>query len=379
MSIFIKKTDIAKATIRIGFLSPLAYNYFFPGKIKQAGGHTRIYHLAKKLASIPGFEVTCITGDFGQPDIIAKDGVKLVKSQISNPFALFSVLKTLKSLNLDIYVDVYASPRLFLLYILKIFFGLRYAFLTGSDVDVDGSYRYIDNGFYYTAYIKALRNADAIICQTPLHVKLLRKNFNLSSDLVISPYLDIKRSKQSVQKDSMIWIGRAASYKNPMLFIDIVKSFPNLNFVMICNHSDYDDGFMDYMAQNQCDYPNLEFLEYADNEEVHVRLEKAKLLVNTSDFEGFPNTFIEAAMHRTPVLSLKSNPNNMLSSHGAGIWCNGDVAKLFEFFVFLEAGKIDVDTLGECAYSYALKYHQLDAAAKKVGVILKKIKACGSS
>lgn len=356
--------------IKVGFISTLAYNYFFPGKIKQAGGHTRIYHLAKKLASIPGFEVTCITGDFGQPDIIVKDGVKLVKSQISNPFALFSVLKTLKKLNLDIYVDVYASPRLFLLYILKKFFGIRYAFLTGSDADVDGSYRYIENGFYYSAYLKGLKNADAIICQTPLHVKLLRKNFNLSSDLVISPYLDIKRSKQSVQKDSIIWIGRAASYKNPMLFIDIVKSFPNLNFVMICNHSDYDDGFMDYMAQNQCDYPNLEFLEYADNVEVHVRLEKAKLLVNTSDFEGFPNTFIEAAMHRTPVLSLNCNPNNMLTAHRAGVYCMGNRSVLYEKIRELYHGVWDLEEFGSRAFDYAFKSHQIDNSVKRISSIL---------
>lgn len=361
--------------IRIGFISALAYNYFFPGNIKQAGGHTRIVHLARKLATIPGFEVSCITGDFGQPDVVEKDGVRLVKSDISNTFAFFSVARKLKKLDLDIYVDVYASPRLFLLYLMKKMFGIKYVFMTGSDADVDGSYRNVENSFYYAAYLKGLHNADAIISQTPKHVSLLRKKYGLHSELILSPYFDIKPSNVSKKnKETIIWIGRAASYKRPWLFIDLVKQFPDQKFVMICNHSDYDDdGFMDHMEQHGHEYKNLEFTDYAENDEVHKMLDKAMILVNTSDFEGFPNTFIEAAMHRTPIFSLNSNPNRMLTAHNGGKYCHGDMNVLFKTVSKAIESKIDIDTSGECAYSYAVKNHQISMAVIKFLAVSKKL------
>ncbi|MCD4736101.1 MAG: hypothetical protein K8R53_08670, partial [Bacteroidales bacterium] len=119
--------------IRLTFISTLAYNYFFPGRIKQAGGHTRIYNLSRAFAKQPGYEVFCVTGDFGQPGFIEKEGVKLVKAPINNPRAMAEVFLKLKRLKSDIIVDFCASPRLFLYYVLKKMTGMKYVFLTAHD------------------------------------------------------------------------------------------------------------------------------------------------------------------------------------------------------------------------------------------------------
>ena len=81
--------------IRLTFVSTLSYNYFFPGRVKQAGGQTRIYNLARAFAKKPEYKVFCITGDFGQENRIVKDNVTLIKAPIDNPGALVQVLRTL--------------------------------------------------------------------------------------------------------------------------------------------------------------------------------------------------------------------------------------------------------------------------------------------
>ena len=51
--------------------------------------------------------------------------------------------------------------------------------------------------------------------------------------------------------------------------------------------------------------------------EVNALLEHTDLLVNTSDYEGFSNTFIQAWMRRVPVVSLRVDPDRLLSPRRA--------------------------------------------------------------
>ena len=64
---------------------------------------------------------------------------------------------------------------------------------------------------------------------------------------------------------------------------------------------------------------NMRFINAVPHKDMRSIFAEAKFLVNTSDFEGFPNTFIEAALENTPVISMKVDPNKMFSCHGAGI------------------------------------------------------------
>jgi glycosyltransferase involved in cell wall biosynthesis len=64
--------------------------------------------------------------------------------------------------------------------------------------------------------------------------------------------------------------------------------------------------------------PNIEYLGARSEEEVNRLLERADLLVNTSDHESFSNTFIQAWMRRVPVVSLHVDPDKLLSRRGLG-------------------------------------------------------------
>jgi len=357
---------------RLVFVSTLAYNYFFPGKIKQAGGHTRIYNLSRAFAKKPGYKVFCITGDFGQPDIIEKHGVTLVKAPIDNPLAFLKVLKIIKNLKPDILVDLCASPRLFLYSVLKRFIDFNYVFLTCCDNDVNGNYKKVENIFFHCLYISGLKNADRIVAQVPEHQMLLKQNYNQDSDLVLSPYFDIKE-KQTTKNKIILWVGRAAYYKRPDIFINLAEKFTDQHFVMICNQSSYDNGFMRKIKKGNIP-ANLKFYEYVPYPEMQRFYEKAMFIVNTSDYEGFPNTFIEAAINNTPILSLNSDPNGMLSAHGAGFACNGKIEQLNKKCNKMVQDMDLLQTLGQKAFDYAFKFHRIEMAVDKFDKIFQSIK-----
>ena len=95
----------------------------------------------------------------------------------------------------------------------------------------------------------------------------------------------------------------------------LAESMPDEQFVMICNSSEHDKGIHSQLIDQSRHLSNLEFIEFVSHTEIRPYYARAKLLVNTSEIEGFPNTFIEAAIEKTPVVSLNVNPNGMFTAH----------------------------------------------------------------
>ena len=65
-------------------------------------------------------------------------------------------------------------------------------------------------------------------------------------------------------------------------------------------------------------------------EEVTRLLQQSRMLLNTSDAEGFPNTFLQAAQLGVPIVSLHVDPERMLAEYDCGFCADGDRAALIE-------------------------------------------------
>ena len=72
---------------------------------------------------------------------------------------------------------------------------------------------------------------------------------------------------------------------------------------------------------------NLNFLGEQSLAQVNERLWACRLVVNTSQTEGFPNTFIQAWARFVPVVSLKVDPDGVIARHQLG-FCSGDFSRM---------------------------------------------------
>jgi glycosyltransferase involved in cell wall biosynthesis len=154
------------------------------------------------------------------------------------------------------------------------------------------------------------------------------------------------------------WIANLKALKNPGAFVRLARRFarrPDVRFVMVGGTMDDSDWTKQQLAEIAAT-PNIEYRGALGQGCVNALLEETDLLVNTSDYEGFSNTFIQAWMRRVPVVSLRVDPDRLLSRGGLGA-VTGDEEKLYEKVAALLDDPDRCSAIGARARRYALDHH----------------------
>ena len=139
--------------------------------------------------------------------------------------------------------------------------------------------------------------------------------------------------------------------------MQLAEEMPKERFMMICQRATGDDKYEELSARAG-QVKNLQFIERVPFAEIGSYFQKAKVLVNTSDSEGFPNTFIQACNYAMPILSLKVNPDEFLDKYNCGQSCNGDFQRLVNSLKFMLAENNFLN-LGKNARRYAEQNHDI--------------------
>jgi glycosyltransferase involved in cell wall biosynthesis len=205
-----------------------------------------------------------------------------------------------------------------------------------------------------------IRNATLILAQTQYQRARLAATFPNAPVQVLPNFHptppDCGRNGAVVRQ--VVWIANLKPLKNPGAFVRLARRFAHrsdIRFVMIGDTMD--DG--DWTKRQLSDIaatPNLEYCGALSQAAVNGVLEHTDLLVNTSDYEGFSNTFIQAWMRRVPVVSLRVDPDRLLSRGGLGA-VTGDEDALHERVAALLADPDRCAAIGARARRYALEHH----------------------
>ncbi|WP_456867479.1 glycosyltransferase family 4 protein [Galbibacter sp. BG1] len=182
------------------------------------------------------------------------------------------------------------------------------------------------------------------ICQTEYQAGIIKKILiNQDVDIIsnMHPQLNLIRTSNKDLKN-VVWIGNVRPVKQLELFIKLANSLRefDLKFTIIGNIPNNNYGSI--LRKNISENTNIDYIGSKDNIFINNYLMKAGLLINTSESEGFSNTFIQAWLCGTPVLSLNSDPNNVIKKYGLGRFCEGDFSLLEKYlFELLDTEKYD--------------------------------------
>jgi glycosyltransferase involved in cell wall biosynthesis len=364
--------------IKICFVSPGSYTYFFDDKETTSGGaEYQMFLLAELLSENESLSIDFLLEKIPDKVNVYKT-IRLHKSFMlrkGNSFSKkWSIARkyfgALYRLRPDIVITTTANPIVGMTAFYKRILRFKHIHRTAHLFDVDGTW-IASAGFPGKIYRYGLINADLIITQTHEHHELLKKVHLLQSE-VLPNGIEIK-TPTAIEKHGVLWVGRYENWKRPETVIEIAKSLPEIAFTMICPPPKQLSKDYDHLKIALKQIPNIQFIEKVPFKDIHAYFEKTAIFINTSDKEGFPNTFLQAAQAKTPVLSLKVDPDRYLEKYKCGTSCNGDRELLVNTLNNWMNNPNLREEYGQNHYSYLKEFHDCQIVSRKLEALIKQI------
>lgn len=296
-------------------------------KHERVGGE-EVQHaqLATALAR-RGHDVHLVVADYGQPEGLRIDGVtvhKAFRESEGVPVLRFvhprwtKLWAAIGRANADVY---YCSCAGMLVGLLAMFCGLhrrRLVFRVASDADCYPDRLLVRHARDRWLYEYGLRRADATLVQSVTQQSALLANYGRESTvagmLVVGPDPAAVRSAKDID---VLWVANIRRVKRPDRLLELARLLPQVNFVMAGGASPGEEALYGQIECEARTIPNLRFLGPVPYLDIGPLFGRARVFANTSEVEGFPNTFLQSWIRGVPVVTL-FDPDGLVRSRQLG-------------------------------------------------------------
>lgn len=308
---------------RICFVNSFIYNIYHPETQGSVGGaEIQLYYIIEELKITSKYDIYVFgmrpeASDIKQKDTITFWNVRAWTVPLLGAMNFMKFFWSLYKINADVYTIRTASAHVGYVALFCRLFRKKCIYMVASMIDVDGRYVKESSWFSGRSFLYGLHNSQ-IIAQNQEQVDLLKHNYNLNAALMYNGIALPVLEQSALEKNCILWVGRADVNKQPLVFANLAKAFPNEQFVLITTLND--KAVIDKVYAATKEVSNLTIFENMPFFETDTFYKRAKVLVNTSGYEGFPNTFLHAGAYYCPSLSLNVNPDGILTKYEIG-WC----------------------------------------------------------
>jgi glycosyltransferase involved in cell wall biosynthesis len=218
--------------------------------------------------------------------------------------------------------------------------------------------------FHNPLYALGLHSADTIAIQhegqrTRLPHRLRGRTVAVPN--LLRSFASRPRPLEGAQIDAL-WVAQIRPEKRLERFLDLAGSCPGLRFSVA-------GGFDPTLPHaTRCDLErkmrslsNVTFLGPTQAAEIMALLEDSKVLVNTSEAEGFPNTMLEAWSAGVPVLSLAIDPGHVIETQALGRVSRTTAGLRSDLHLLTKNGILNQE-MGKRALDYVRRRHNTTTA-----------------
>lgn len=267
--------------------------------------------VAKGLAE-RGYQVSMICLNFGQEAQVEIHGIRVYRAFRPDeglPVVRFvwprlsSIWSCLKHADADIYYQRTAG----LLTGVVAAFCRRYSrksvFAVAGNPDLEPNTPRIRYARDRRIYEYGVRGVDRILVQNEEQQRLCRLNYRRESTLVPNCY-PLPSVGPENPGSHVLWVSTIRQIKRPELFLELAEALPHYQFVMIGGPGNDEAPLFNSVKERAELIPNLEFLGFVPYAKIGRFFDDTSVFVNTSESEGFPNTFLQAWARGVPTVSF---------------------------------------------------------------------------
>ena len=308
--------------------------------------------LARALAA-RGHEVSMVTADYGQPDAAVWDCIRVYKAY--RPEAGLPVVRFLRPrwsglwsavarARAQLYYTSCAGMHVALLALYCRRHGARMVFRCASDGDCDPSRLLIRYARDRWLYGYGLRRADSVLVQSCAQAASLWRHYGVAcrvAGMLVEP-----ARLQGEREIDVLWVGNIRHVKRPDRALTLAAQLPQVRIHMVGGPLPGEEALYERVRREAARRPNLTFhgpLAYRDASALYAH---ARLLVNTSEVEGFPNVYLQSWIHGVPVVTYL-DPDSVIQRNGLGAVVESPLRMRGEVLRLLD----DADALAEMSAS----------------------------
>jgi glycosyltransferase involved in cell wall biosynthesis len=336
------------------------------------GAETQIFLLARALAR-RGSKVCLLVFDLPGIAIPSSiDGVSIAvrpayraHERLGKLREIASLFRSVAAIDSGVVVTRSAGPHVGLLGVVAKLLRRRFVYSSANLSDFDFE-RLSPKRYNHALFRLGIRLADEIVVQTEEQARLCRERFDRSPVLIKS--IAESAPQRVCDPEAFLWIARLVWYKQPLAYVELARSVPEAQFWMVAVPVPYTDGGPELMADLEAQaatVPNLELLSPRPRQALMHLVERAVAVVNTADFEGMPNIFLEGWARGVPALALTHDPADVVEHHGLGAFAQGSAARFAELARELWEKRGDQAEVAARCRQYILEHHSPESVSER--------------
>ncbi len=344
------------------------------GDPRYIGGEAIQHVLLARAWRDLGHDVSIIVHDDGQGPLREHEGIKAIAAQTREggiPGLRFfhprasKLFSSLMAADADIYYQSPAgAPTGFTGWYARSA-GRKFIFRVASDSDCEREHGRLQFWRDRKLYNFGLRRAHLVAAQTVYQQQMLRENHGIESH-VINMMVESPRGlavANAAAKDiDVLWVSNFRSLKRPELALELARQLPHVKFTLAGGPMPGGQTYYDDMVAAAARLPNVTMMGSVRYRDTGALFDRAKIFLNTSSIEGFPNTFLQSWIRGVPVVTF-FDPDGLVQRTPLGRVANS-VDDMREAIRGLLEIDVDRQLLGRRAREFALREYTTGVAAR---------------
>ncbi|HVM18161.1 MAG TPA: glycosyltransferase family 4 protein [Gaiellaceae bacterium] len=301
------------------------------------GAETQVYLVARELArrglrvcvivfAVPGAEISPVVDHV---HVLVRPAYRARRRLVGKILEAVRIRQALRAVESNVIVTRAAGPHVGLVAVFAKLAQRRFVYSSANISDFNFAWLAPKRRDQWLFRL-GVRLADRVVVQTDEQVELCRRTFGREAERIGSI---AEPGGPPAVPEAFLWIGRMVWYKRPLAFVDLARALPHASFRLVgvpVSGAHGGEELIAALKEAAASTPNLDLIPPCPRRDLSDLTRRAVAMVNTADFEGMPNVFLEGWAHGVPALALTHDPDGVIERHRLGGFARGSTRRLVE-------------------------------------------------